>query len=131
MKTHLHGSMGYAKTPELRCRVGNLGLPERRNWHTSNRVEEEEGAQEYPCGNADESRTRIVGELDLRKEERNVFEDGISNIDGCDMKKFCTMSFIEKTIAVLGDKWWPQTAKEEGNKISKPCYQYVSYGGTY
>ena len=25
----------------------------------------------------------------------------------------------EKTIAVLGDRWWPQTAKQEGDKISE------------
>ena len=25
----------------------------------------------------------------------------------------------EKTIAVLGDMWWPQTAKQQGDKISK------------
>ena len=25
----------------------------------------------------------------------------------------------EKTIAILGDRWWAQTAKQEGDKISK------------
>ena len=24
----------------------------------------------------------------------------------------------EKTIAVLGDRWWPQAAQEEGDKVS-------------
>ena len=37
------------------------------------------------------------------------------NIDGCDMEKFDTLDInsSEKTIAILGGKWWPQTAKEE------------------
>ena len=25
----------------------------------------------------------------------------------------------EKTIAILGDRWWPQTAKQDGDRISK------------
>ena len=28
----------------------------------------------------------------------------------------------ERTISVLGDRWWPQTAKEEGDNISKTVY---------
>ena len=37
---------------------------------------EEEGAQRYPCGNADESRTHTVGECELLyKEERDVPEE--------------------------------------------------------
>ena len=27
----------------------------------------------------------------------------------------------EKTIAILGDRWWPQTAKQAGERISKQC----------
>ena len=43
-------------------------------------------------------------------------------IDECDMEKFGTLDSSEKTIAILGDRWWPQT-KQEGDKISKhfPC----------
>ena len=40
-------------------------------------------------------------------------------IDGCDMEKFGTLDSSEKTIAMLGDRWWPQTAKQEGDEISK------------
>ena len=40
-------------------------------------------------------------------------------IDECDMEKFGTLDSSEKTIAILGDRWWPQTAKLEGEKISK------------
>ena len=25
----------------------------------------------------------------------------------------------ENTTAILGDRWWPQTAKQEGNRMSK------------
>ena len=35
------------------------------------------------------------------------------------MEKFSTLDSSEKTIAILGDSWWPQTAKQEGDKISK------------
>ena len=40
--------------------VGGLYLPERREGYSSSRVEEEEGPQSYPCGDADESRTHIA-----------------------------------------------------------------------
>ena len=28
----------------------------------------------------------------------------------------------EKTIAILGDRWWPQTAKQKGDKINKTIF---------
>ena len=31
-------------------------------------------------------------------------------IDKCDIEEFGTLD-REKTIAILGDRWWPQTAK--------------------
>ena len=37
----------------------------------------------------------------------------------CDMETFGTLDSSEKTIAMLGDRWWPQTAKQERDKISK------------
>ena len=40
-------------------------------------------------------------------------------IDECCMEKFSTLDSSEKTIAILGDRWWPQTAKQQGGKISK------------
>ena len=40
-------------------------------------------------------------------------------IDECGMDMFGTLDTSEKTIAILGDRWWPQTAKQEGDKISK------------
>ena len=42
-------------------------------------------------------------------------------IDECGMEKFGTLLIDsrEKAIATLGDRWWAQTAKQEGDKISK------------
>ena len=41
-------------------------------------------------------------------------------IDECGMEKFGTLdSSSEKTIAILGDRWWPQTAKQQGDKIKQ------------
>ena len=40
-------------------------------------------------------------------------------IDEFDMEKFGTLKSSEKMIAILGDNWWPQTAKQEGDTTSK------------
>ena len=40
-------------------------------------------------------------------------------LDVCDMEGFCRLESSEKTIAILGDNWWPQTAKQDGDRISK------------
>ena len=82
--------------------MGDLDLPERKNRCTSSRGEEEEDAQMCPCGKAVESRTHIVGECEIYKEERDVLE--MRKIDECDMEKFGTLDSSEKTIATLGDK---------------------------
>ena len=72
----------------------------------------------YPCGKAVGSRTHLVGECERYKEERDLSEE-TRKIDECDMEKFGTLDSREKTIATLGDRWWPQTAKQEGGEISK------------
>ena len=41
------------------------------------------------------------------------------DLNECDMEEFGGLESSEKTIAILGDRWWPQTAKQEGDKISK------------
>ena len=38
-------------------------------------------------------------------------------IGECDMKKFGTLDSSDKTIAILTGRWWPQTAKQEADKI--------------
>ena len=40
-------------------------------------------------------------------------------LDECGMEKFGTLDSSEKTIAIPGDRCWPQTAKQQGDKINK------------
>ena len=65
-----------------------------------------------------ESRTHRVGECEMYEEERHVLEE-TRKIGERDMEKFGTLHSSEKTIAILGDKMWLQTAKHAGDKISK------------
>ena len=55
----------------------------------------------------------------MYKEERDILEEEMKTMDGCDMEEFGTLDSSEKTIAILGDRWWPQTAKQVRDKISK------------
>ena len=119
MKTDLHGPMDFAKTLKLRFRVGNLDLPERRKRYTSSREEEEIDAQICPCGKAIYSRSHIAGGCEICKEERDVLEEKMREIDEGGIEGFDTLDSSEKTIAILRDRWWPQAAKQEGDKISK------------
>ena len=48
-----------------------------------------------PCGKAVESRTQMVGECEMYKEERDVFEE-MRKIDECGMEKFDTLDNNEK-----------------------------------
>ena len=98
--------------------------PARKKRYANNR--EEELAQMCPCGKAVESRTHIVGECEINKEERDVLE--MRKVDECDMEKFGTLDSSEKAIAILGDRWWPQKVKQHGDKISKKFGFYVTYG---
>ena len=40
-------------------------------------------------------------------------------LDVCDTEEFGRLESSEKAVANLGDRWWPQTAKEDGDRISK------------
>ena len=77
-----------AKTLKLRFRVGDLDLPERRNRYTSSREEEEIDAKMCPCGKAIESRTHTAGECEIYKEERDVFQEEMREIDEFDTEEF-------------------------------------------
>ena len=57
-------------------------------------------------------------ECERYKEEQDVLEE-MRKIDECDMKKFGTLDSSEKTIAILGGRWWPQKAKQERDEITK------------
>ena len=37
----------------------------------------------------------------------------------CDMEEFGRIESSEETIAILGDRWWPQNAKQDGDRIRK------------
>ena len=54
----------------------------------------------------------------MHKEERGVLEE-MRELDQCDVEEFDTLGSSEKTIAFLGDRWWPQTAKQEREKSGK------------
>ena len=82
-------------------------------------MEEEVDKQNCPCGKAVESRTHIVAECELYKEERDVLEGEMRELDKSGKKSFDALDSREKTIAILGDRWWPQTAKQDGDKICR------------
>ena len=63
-----------------------------------------------------ESRTHIVGECEVFKEERNALAE-MRKLDVCDMEEFGRLESSEKTTAILGDRWWPQTAKQDGDRV--------------
>ena len=64
-----------------------------------------------PCGKALESRTHLEWE-NVNSTRRNGMCYRWRKIDECDMDTFGTLDSSEKTIAILGDRWWPQTAKQ-------------------
>ena len=57
----------------------------------------------------------------------------------CDMEEFGRLEGSEKTIAILGDRWWPQTEKQDGDRISKQflrsirkkCNERPKVGGVF
>ena len=56
----------------------------------------------------------------MYKEKRGVLEEDMRKLDVCDMEEFRRLESSEKTNAILGDRWWPQTAKQDGDRTSKP-----------
>ena len=53
--------------------------PTRKNRYTSSREEEDVATHMCPCGTTIESRTHIVGECEIRKEERDALEEELRN----------------------------------------------------
>ena len=102
--------------------ISYMGLgPARKKRDTSSREEEEEDTQIGPCGKSQRSRNQMVGECEMYKEERDVLEKEMTKIDECDTEKSGALPVdsSEKTIAILGGRGCPQTAKQEGDKISQ------------
>ena len=44
---------------------------------------------------------------------------GMRKLGECDMEEFGRLESSEKTIAILEHRWWPQTAKQDGDRISR------------
>ena len=86
--------------------------------YTSGREEEDVATNMCPCGTTIESRTHIVEECEICKEERDALEE-MRKLDVRDMEEFGRLESSEKTIAILGDRWWPQTAQQNGGSTSK------------
>ena len=61
-----------------------------------------------------ESRTPIVGKCEICKEEWDVLEEELRKLDERDMEEFGRRGSSVKTIAILRERWWPQTAKRRG-----------------
>ena len=80
MKTYLHGAMDYAKKLKLRFCVGDLDLPERRMRYASSREEEDVATNMCPYGTTVESRTHIVGERAIYKEERDASKEEMGKL---------------------------------------------------
>ena len=55
-----------------------------------------------------------------------MLEEETREKDECDMEELDTLDSNEKTIAIPGDRWWPQAAKQEGIRLAKSFY--VTYG---
>ena len=97
--------MDYAKKLKLRFRVGDLNLPERRNRYTSSPGEEDVAANMCPCGTTIESRTHIIGEREIYKEERDALKPEMRKFNVCYMEKFGRLESSEKTAVISGDRW--------------------------
>ena len=95
IKIYSHRPMDHAKTLNLQYRVGDLDQKDANS-------RGEEDAQICFCGKPKASRTRIVGECELCKEERAVLEEEMRKTDEYDMNKYSTLDTKEKTIAILG-----------------------------
>ena len=57
-----------------------------------------------PCGTTIKSRTQIIGECEMCKEERDVLVEEMNKLDVCDMSEFGRLESNDKTIAILGDR---------------------------
>lgn len=92
-----HGLRGQKS--KVRLRVGDLHLPERR--HTGSRVEEVAGEQNCLCGTAIESRTNLVADCDLYKEEQHAEGGKVWALNKGFMKSCGTLDSIEKLVATV------------------------------
>ena len=55
-----------------------------------------------------------------------MLEERMRKLGECDMEGLGRLESSEKTIAILGGRWWPQTAKQDGDTTRKQFF--VIYG---
>ena len=55
----------------------------------------------------------------MYKEGRDAREEEMRNKDECNMEEFGAPDSSAETIATLGDRGWPQAAKQEDDRTSK------------
>ena len=48
-----------------------------------------------------------------------MLEEEMRKFDECDMEEFGRLESSENTIVVLEDRWWSQTAKQDGDRLCK------------
>ena len=48
-----------------------------------------------------------------------MLEEEMRKVDECSLKELGRLESTEKTIAILGYRWWPQTAKQDGDRTCK------------
>ena len=113
---------GFARPNGLREKpdsaISCLDLPERRKRYTSSEEAEDVATNICLCGTTIEGKTHIVRKCEIFKAERDALE-GMRKVDVCDMEELDRLKSSEKTIAIRGDRWWPQTANQYGDTISK------------
>ena len=113
IRLYLHGSIGLREKSETSISCRGPGPTDRRKRYTSSQEEEDVATNMCSCGTTIERRTHTEGECAIYKEERDALEE-MRKLDVCDMEEFRGLESSEQTIAILGGRWWPQTAKQKG-----------------
>lgn len=54
-----------------------------------------------------------MAECELYNEKRDVFKGETRKVNEGGMKSFISLNSSVKSIAILGDEWWAQTAKHD------------------
>ena len=52
------------------------------------------------------------------KDERDAFEEEMRQFNACDTEEFGRQKCSDKSIAILGDRWRPQTAKQDKGEMT-------------
>ena len=53
------------------------------------------------------------------EEGRDVLEEKMTKVHECGMEESGRLESSEKTTAILGDGWWPHSAKQDGDRITQ------------